>query len=77
SDWHSIRPLLEMAGRRVGFDAPDCHLPDQAMTFAVVDTFAENPAVERAVSFGAQQLIHQHRGLWDLMQARQIARGND
>ena len=31
-------------------------------------------AVERAVHFGARQLLGQHRGLWDLLSARAAAR---
>jgi hypothetical protein len=34
-----------------------------------------SPAMERAISFGAQQILAQHRGLWDLLEARQLARG--
>jgi hypothetical protein len=37
-------------------------------------TVADSPSFERAMSFGAQQLLAQHRGLWDLLEARQAAR---
>jgi hypothetical protein len=36
----------------------------------------DGPAMERAISFGAQQLFSQHRGLWDLLEARCVARGD-
>jgi hypothetical protein len=32
------------------------------------------PSAERAMQFGAQQLLLQHRGLWDLLEARRDAR---
>jgi hypothetical protein len=35
---------------------------------------AGTPAIERAILFGAQQLLVQHRGLWDLLEARAEAR---
>jgi hypothetical protein len=35
---------------------------------------SESASFERAMSFGAQQLLAQHRGLWDLLEARKAAR---
>jgi hypothetical protein len=35
---------------------------------------AGTPATERAITFGAQQLLAQHRGLWSLLDARASAR---
>jgi hypothetical protein len=32
-------------------------------------------AVERALLFGAEQIVVQHHGLWDLLEARSEARG--
>ena len=32
------------------------------------------PSAERAMAFGARQLLAQHRGLWDLLEARASAR---
>jgi len=40
---------------------------------AVVED-AGPPALERAIMFGVQQLLVQHRGLWDLLEARAEAR---
>jgi len=75
-DWHKIRVLLDFAADRLGVDVPSVTLPSIDQTEETVKSLADSPAIERAVSFGAQQLLVQHRGLWDLMQARQIARGD-
>ena len=32
------------------------------------------PGVERALAFGAQQVLAQHRGLWALLESRAAAR---
>jgi hypothetical protein len=37
---------------------------------------ADTPSFERAMSFGSQQLLAQHRGLWDLLESRQQARAD-
>ncbi len=74
-DWRAMRPLLVVAATRWGVEAPALALPDDAETVAIVSAITETPAVERAFSFGVQQILSQHRGLWDLLEARQIARG--
>jgi hypothetical protein len=75
ADWHSIRSLLDAAAKRFGIDAPACALPSAEETDALAQLVATTPALERAVGFGSQQIIAQHRGLWDLLEARQLARG--
>jgi hypothetical protein len=76
-DWANARTVLDSAAKRLGVESPECLLPCTEMTHDAATALAETPAIERALSFGAQQLLNQHRGLWDLMQARQIARGDD
>lgn len=73
-DWRAIRAVLEAAARRASIAPGDCSLPDEEETRTVAMTVAETPSFERAMSFGAQQLLAQHRGLWDLLEARQQAR---
>jgi hypothetical protein len=73
-DWIAVRRVLDAAARRVSLDAPACALPNEEETRTVAMAFAETPALERAMSFGAQQILAQHRGLWDLLEARQAAR---
>jgi len=75
-DWLKIRVLLDFAADRLGVDIPKISLPSAEQTEDSTDALATTAAIERAISFGAQQLLVQHRGLWDLMQARQIARGD-
>jgi hypothetical protein len=74
-DWQSIRGVLELAANRFSLDVPACTLPDADRTIALAKSAATSAQVERAMSFGAQQLLAQHRGLWDLLEARQVARG--
>lgn len=73
-DWHAIRGVLDAAARRVTIDIGQLALPNEEETRTVAMAFAETPALERAMSFGAQQILAQHRGLWDLLEARQAAR---
>ena len=73
-DWTSIRGLLNVAADRVGVEMPECTLPSPAACHELVVALAKSPGVERAMAFGCAQLIGQHRGLWDLLEARQFAR---
>src|SRR6476469_7210248 len=74
-DWWPIRRLLDRAATRVGTEAPAPSLPDEASVVAVVDAAALNVGTARALSFGGEQLLLQHRALLDLLEARAEARG--
>ena len=74
-DWQPIRTLLDAAARRLGVEAPTCRVGGEVDLCPIADSAGESPAVERALLFGAQQLALQHRGLWDLLEARREARG--
>ena len=74
TDWSVMRCVLDAAAVRFGLAVPTFALPSSAVTAAVVDDVAGNPAVERAMAFGVQQVLAQHRGLWDLLEARASAR---
>lgn len=74
-DWQNVRGILGLAAERFSVDMPACALPGVEETIALAQEFTTTPAIERAMSFGAQQLLAQHRGLWDLLEARQLARG--
>jgi hypothetical protein len=74
-DWNKIRILLDFAADRLGVDVPQMLTPSDEQTEAAAAAITTSASIERAIGFGAQQLLVQHRGLWDLMQARQIARG--
>jgi hypothetical protein len=75
-DWWPIRRLLDRAASRVGIEAPAPSLPDEASVIEVIDLAAEGPASSRALAFGSEQLLLQHRALLDLLEARAEARGD-
>lgn len=73
-DWHAIRDVLSAAAYRSGVVLLPCDLPPRPAIAASALTIADDPAAGRALAFGAQQLILQHRGLWQLLAARAEAR---
>ena len=73
-DWWPIRRLLDRAASRAGIDSPAPALPDEASIVAVIEAASDTPASERALGFGGEQLLLQHRGLFDLLEARSDAR---
>ena len=75
-DWRTIRVLLDISAQRLDLSPPTCTLPDLRDTARLASTIANTAAVERAMIFGAQQLITQHSGLWDLMAARAASRAH-
>lgn len=74
-DWRAIRAVLDAAAARLDVSARPAALPDLHETVALIDQQSGSPAVERAMLFGAQQLLAQHRGLWDLLATREMVRG--
>jgi hypothetical protein len=75
-DWWPVRRLLDRAAARVGTESPAPSLPDEASVVAIIERGAETPASERALGFGGEQLLLQHRALFDLLEARAEARGD-
>jgi hypothetical protein len=73
-DWGSIRTVLNAAGRRFGVEVAPFALGDAADVLALIAAAATTAPVERAMLFGAEQISVQHFGLWDLLEARQLAR---
>lgn len=73
-DWVALRPLLDKLAVRVGVDVPPCALPDEQSIADVLEAGATSVAAERAIRFGAEQLLLQHRALFDLLEARSEAR---
>lgn len=76
-DWGAMRPLLDRVALRLELEPHATRLPPRGDTLAVADALAVEPSVTRAVLFGAGQLVRQHRGLWDLLQARAAIRAAD
>ena len=74
-DWWPIRRLLDRVAARAGTDIPAPSLPDEASVVAIVELGADTPASARALAFGGEQLLLQHRALFDLLEARTEARG--
>jgi hypothetical protein len=75
-DWWPIRRLLDRAAARVGTESPAPSLPDEASVVAAIDVGTPEPANARALAFGGEQLLLQHRALFDLLEARAEARGD-
>jgi hypothetical protein len=74
-DWGSIRRLLDRAAVRTGVDRPEPSLPDEAELIELVGRTADL-ASSRALAFGGEQLLLQHRALFDLLEARASARAD-
>jgi hypothetical protein len=75
ADWGAIRPLLNRAAVRVGVEPPACALPDGSSIGRILEACAASGGpVERAICFGSEQLLLQHRALFDLLEARCDAR---
>jgi hypothetical protein len=73
-DWADIRLALDAAGRRFGVEPPVYQVADRDGISALADNVAATLPAQRALLFGAEQILLQHRGLWDLLEARHAAR---
>ncbi|HYJ83911.1 MAG TPA: hypothetical protein VEW26_13850 [Allosphingosinicella sp.] len=73
-DWAVIRTCLDSAAARFGVDTPAYPAADTGAVVGLADDHGASPPVQRALLFGAQQILVQHHGLWDLLEARQQAR---
>lgn len=76
-DWRAVRHVLDMVAIRAGLEPHPCALPDRATTLDVARAIGGDDGVDRAIQFGARQLLNQHRGLWDLLAARADVRKRD
>lgn len=73
-DWTAIRSLLDDAARRFSVDVTPAFFPPEQESRTLALACAHEAPLERAIAFGAQQLLAQHRGLWDLLATRQGVR---
>lgn len=73
-DWRQVRMVLDRAAERAGMECPPSTLPDDESIAAAIALGTDGPASERALAFGAEQLLLQHRALFDLLEARAGAR---
>ncbi len=76
-DWQAIRPLLEQTAIKLGVEPRAPILPSSEATTALNAELSQSSAVERAINFGVDQILTQHRGLWQLLEARRNARNAD
>src|ERR1043166_5205175 len=60
-DWWPIRRLLDRAAARGGLECPAPSLPDEDSVIEVIGLASDTPASERALAFGGEQLLLQHR----------------
>jgi hypothetical protein len=77
ADWASIRTVLDRAADRMGMQKPALTLPEEDSIIRVISDGTDGMASERALGFGGEQLLLQNRGLFDLLEARAAARGDD
>jgi len=74
ADWAAVRAVLGRAAARMGVEVPPCSLPDSVALDEVIGSVSGDAAAERAIAFGSEQLLLQNCGLFDLLDARAIAR---
>ncbi|HMS20461.1 hypothetical protein [uncultured Sphingorhabdus sp.] len=72
-DWQRSRPLLDYVAMRLGIEAPACLLPNRDATADLASKLARSAAVQRAMTFGRDQMLAQQRGLWQVIAARHHA----
>lgn len=73
-DWPVVRAVLDSAAQRAGIEVPASVLPGETDCAQVINAAIQGPAAQRALTFGTEQLLLQHRGLFDLLEARAVAR---
>jgi hypothetical protein len=74
ADWARIRLVLDAAARRLGVEAAPGRMPQPEEIRRVAEAASGSPPFERALLFGAEQILVQHHGLWALLEAREQAR---
>ncbi len=74
-DWRHVRAVLDTAALRFGVEVPPYTLGEPQVVREIAEVLASSASIERATLFGAEQISIQHRGLWDLLEARAQARG--
>jgi len=71
-DWQQSRPLLDRIALHVGMEPPEFSAPSVDQCIALAGELAKDAGYKRAMGFGAQQLLGQQRGLWQLIAARHV-----
>lgn len=73
-DWSAVRQVLDAASARFEVEFGAYGPPSSDEGVGMLAELADTVAFERAMLFGAQQLLAQHRALWQLLEARALAR---
>jgi len=73
-DWHMVRRVMLAGATRFGVETRTAALPGALAIAEIARAGCTTSAMERALVFGGHQIAQQHRGLWDLMEARARAR---
>jgi hypothetical protein len=73
-DWQAVRAVLDAGAARIGVPMGPDFAPVVRRARDLLERLAPAPAAQRAMVFGAQQMLAQHRGLWHLLEARASAR---
>lgn len=71
-DWHETRNLLCIVAREIGVEPAPLLLPPVDACAELAGQLDDGAAYRRAMAFGAQQILAQQRGLWQLIVARHI-----
>lgn len=74
-DWAAVRGVLDACAKRMALPAGAPFAQVASETITLLRAIEAAAPVERAMAFGAQQMLAQHRGLWQLLEARAVARG--
>ena len=69
-DWQETRPLLAACALHLGLNPDVADLPEITENQNLAESLAGSDAASRAMMFGAQQLLGQQRGLWQVIAAR-------
>ncbi|MEG8038525.1 hypothetical protein QP166_03900 [Sphingomonas sp. LR60] len=73
-DWLAVRGVLDSCARRMALPVGEPFTAAANQAIALLKAIQATASVERAMGFGAQQMLAQHRGLWQLLEARAAAR---
>ena len=76
---HLTGVLVDLAGhvrQRMHMEIATPSLPDEASVIEIIEQSAGTSPTARALAFGGEQLLLQHRALFDLLEARAAARGD-
>jgi hypothetical protein len=76
ADWQATRPLLEYAAIALSIEPKALALPEMTASQALADALGSSEGQKRAMLFGAEQLLGQQRGLWQLIAARHLEMSN-